>query len=517
MLKEVQKTTSEPSPSPSPLSLKLADALFSVLSISVDWSGDYRAQFGRYGFDLNTINSAVSSVVWHAGKGRFLSVLNGSLTEFDKGDGMKLLEDAFGKFWHRTDAFNERLTNLNIKTDDKATKARIDMARAVRQAVADFIMLRRQVAVVRLDVDMFATAPRVDLVGDTVTFVRPHSPYPEVAADPAVVEDWLDHFPQCHEFLDALVAARFAASRKNAYVFFHAQSDWGKGLLFGAGGVLSRLGATVELSEGELLNILSGDNSGVTAGSFMGALALIVNECTRVTKKHFRLEESLALTPKYLTTQYVNLYMKIYTSADPIPGLSDPDGIENQVANRFSTIELSGDIKARPLFLADKGHYVDSLTAFFASELNARIAAYQSKGFKTARRDADHALAAFTTKYGLQNAAGLITDASAEIRADWVAFVHDRVTAGHPDFLTYESVNGTALRSPIGCWGRFLDWYVDKSETLRRARLMHDRDQIIGVIKKNREVGGGEGTKSALLPFVPGSMGNNVHQFKYKK
>ena len=46
---------------------------------------------------------------------------------------------------------------------------------------------------------------------------------------------------------------------------------------------------------------------------------------------------------------------------------------------------------------------------------------------------------------------------------------------------------------------------------------MHDRDQIIGVIKKNREVGGGEGTKSALLPFVPGSMGNNVHQFKYKK
>ncbi|MCV5940701.1 hypothetical protein OFN64_28890, partial [Escherichia coli] len=97
---------------------------------------------------------------------------------------------------------------------------------------------------------MFATAPRVELVGETVTFVRPHAPYPVANADSDVVADWLVHFPQCHEFLDALVAARFASSRKNAYLFSRAQSDWGKGLLFGAGGVLSRLGATVEPSDG---------------------------------------------------------------------------------------------------------------------------------------------------------------------------------------------------------------------------------------------------------------------------
>jgi hypothetical protein len=42
-------------------------------------------------------------------------------------------------------------------------------------------------------------------------------PYP-VATDSDVVADWLVHF-QCHEFLDALVAARFASSRKNAYLF----------------------------------------------------------------------------------------------------------------------------------------------------------------------------------------------------------------------------------------------------------------------------------------------------------
>ncbi|EHM9420452.1 hypothetical protein KHA82_004341 [Salmonella enterica subsp. enterica serovar Infantis] len=501
---------------PSPLSLKLGDALFSVLSVSVDWSGDYRAQFELYGLNVKAINSAVGTAVWHAGKGRFLSVLNGSLTEFDKGDGMKLLEDSCGKFWHRTDAFIARLTDLKIKTDDKVTKACIDMARAVRQAVAEFIMLRRQVAVVRLDVDMFATDPRVELVGETVTFVRPHAPYPVANADSDVVADWLVHFPQCHEFLDALVAARFASSRKNAYLFFRAQSDWGKGLLFGAGGVLSRLGATVELSEGELLNILSGANSGVTASHFMGALALIVNECTRVTKKHFRLEESLALTPKYLTTQCVNLYMKIFTSADPIPGLSDSDGIDPQVANRFSMLDLQGDIKTRPLFLSDKGRYVDSLTSFFAAELNARVASYQAKGFETARRDADHVLAAFTTAHGLANAAGLITDAYDEIRAEWVAFVHGRVADGHPDFLTFESKAGLVLRSPVGCWGKFLDWYVDKSEPLRRARLMHDRDLIIGCAKKYRDVGGAAEGKGVLIPFVSGSMPDNVHRFRYK-
>lgn len=52
-----------------------------------------------------------------------------------------------------------------------------------------------------------------------MTFVRPHAPYPVANADSDVVADWLVHFPQCHEFLDALVAARFASSRKNAYLF----------------------------------------------------------------------------------------------------------------------------------------------------------------------------------------------------------------------------------------------------------------------------------------------------------
>ncbi|MCV5232051.1 hypothetical protein OFC56_33350, partial [Escherichia coli] len=66
--------------------------------------------------------------------------------------------------------------------------------------------------------------------------------------------------------------------------------------------------------------------------------------------------------------------MKIFTSADPIPGLSDSDGIDPQVANRFSMLDLQGDIKTRPLFLSDKGRYVDSLTSFFAAELNARVA-----------------------------------------------------------------------------------------------------------------------------------------------
>ncbi|MCV5688316.1 hypothetical protein OFN32_29355, partial [Escherichia coli] len=90
------------------------------------------------------------------------------------------------------------------------------------------------------------------------------------------------------------------------------------------------------------------------------------------------------------------------------------------MANRFSMLDLQGDIKTRPLFLSDKGRYVDSLTSFFAAELNARVASYQAKGFETARRDADHVLAAFTTAHGLANAAGLITDAYDEIRAEWV-------------------------------------------------------------------------------------------------
>ncbi|MBJ3627410.1 hypothetical protein JGC58_23920, partial [Salmonella enterica subsp. enterica serovar Derby] len=95
-------------------------------------------------------------------------------------------------------------------------------------------------------------------------------------------------------------------------------------------------------------------------------------------------------------------------------------------------------------------------------------------------------------------------------------FVHGRVADGHPDFLTFESKAGLVLRSPVGCWGKFLDWYVDKSEPLRRARLMHDRDLIIGCAKKYRDVGGAAEGKGVLIPFVSGSMPDNVHRFRYK-
>lgn len=513
MLKEVQKTTLEPSP----LTMKLCDALFSVLSVSVGCDDDPIAVLERYGVNASVIQSAVGSVVWNDGKGRYVFLRGGTLVGL-KGDSSKLLEDAFGKFWHRTDAFTEQLATLNLKTDKEVTKACGDMARAVRDAVTGYIILNRQVKKMYRKVDMFVTEPRTVLSGDTVSFIQPHAPYPSPNADPDVVEDWLEYWPGCAVFLDALVAARFASSRKNAYVFLKAASDWGKGMLFGHGGALGRLGVAVEISEGALLGIMKGGNSGLSSDDFVGALILLVNECTRLNKDFFRLEESLAITPKFFATEVVDLYMKMFTSADPIPGLSDTGGIDEQLANRFALLAPPpGDIKQRPLFAADKGYYVDNLSYYLAGELNARIAAYQAKGFETARRDADHVLDAFMKDHCLAKTVGVITSSYGEVRADWLAFVHDRVTAGHPDFLTFESANGLVLRSPAGCWSRFLDWHVDKSETLRRARLMHDRDQIMGVAKAERDVTTGKVTKGVLLPFVPGSMASNVHQFKYKK
>lgn len=45
---------------------------------------------------------------------------------------------------------------------------------------------------------------------------------------------------------------------------------------------------------------------------------------------------------------------------------------------------------------------------------------------------------------------------------------------------------------------------------------MHDRDLIIGCAKKYRDVGGAAEGKGVLIPFVSGSMPDNVHRFRYK-
>lgn len=63
---------------------------------------------------------------------------------------------------------------------------------------------------------------------------------------------------------------------------------------------------------------------------------LVINEPTQVTKIQYRLEESLTITSKFLAAVNVPLFTKIFTSADPVPGLSDADGVDSQIAIRFA-------------------------------------------------------------------------------------------------------------------------------------------------------------------------------------
>ncbi|ARD64030.1 TPA: hypothetical protein U5D81_004403 [Yersinia enterocolitica] len=509
----------------SPLTIALSEVFAGMLSeyLPLHDADKCRTRLQELGVNTQAVTALMRSTLWHTPTKKYMHLKGNEVLDIVQND-FNLLERPGVKLWRCNQAVKDILSEQGVGTVKKIEEFRLKMAKAIREAISGELRYSQQAKQVRLEIDMFAQEPRLKKERGGAVFYLCHTPYGNfdkdgnpAGYDQAIADDYLDHFPTFPAMLDAIVAARFASSRKSAYILLQAISDWGKDFLLGPKGVFASLGVAICLSEKDVIKILSGANSGHLAEEFLGCLMLVINEPTQVTKIQYRLEESLTITSKFLAAVNVPLFTKIFTSADPVPGLSDADGVDSQIANRFAQVKGDGDIKLRPLFMQDKGHYFDNLCQFTASEINSRIAEYVAMGEKVARKAADDALGKWHQKHGIANHAGDITASYEQVREAWYAFALDRVVAKHPDFIGFNTVGGFALRSSSACWTQFVDWYAGKEDGIKRQRLLLDRDVLIGSakVRQSRSVNGKrEGGSTVLLPEIPMSIPDNVKSFK---
>lgn len=475
-----------------------------------------KARLQELGLNVPAISALMGSTLWHTPTKKYMHLTGNDVLDIVQND-FKLLERPGVPLWRCNKLVRDMLSEQGVGTVKKIEEFRLKMAKAIREAISGELRYSQQAKQVRLEIDIFATTPRLKKERGGAVFYLCHTPYAGGDFDQAIADDYLAHFPDFPALLDAIVAARFASSRKSAYILLQAISDWGKDFLLGPKGVFATLGVAICLSEEDVIKILSGANSGHLAEEFLGCLMLVINEPTQVTKIQYRLEESLTITSKFLAAVNVPLFTKVFTSADPVPGLSDVDGVDSQIANRFSLVKGEGDIKARPVFVQDKGYYFDNLCNYTASEINNRIAAYIAMGEAQARKEADAALGAWHQKHGIANQQGDITASYEQVREAWYAFALDRVVAEHPDFIGFETSGGFALRSSSACWTQFVDWFAGKEKSIKRQRLLLDRDILIGraKVRQSRMINGKrESGSTVLLPEISGSMPANVMRFK---
>ncbi|MCS2159620.1 hypothetical protein MUU47_00380 [Scandinavium sp. H11S7] len=460
------------------------------------------------GINISAINRCLSRSLWFPEKKQYTYLdLSEHIKRFGVSD-FRLIESICGGFYFTTEGAKEAVKNAvaNSGTKKTASERLEDLKKGITAIVADCIRSDRQFVSLYVEVDMFAESAAVTLDAEgKARITLTHKPYPAIKLDKKINDDWREHFPQFPEMLDLLAAARFAPDRKKAYLFLQAVSDFGKGLLFGKIGAFSTLGIVVEINEQELDAIVKGQPSGRTGSNFVRALILAINEPERITKKSFVLESAITVSTKHLIAQTVPLYTKIYTSADPIPGLSSDSGIDEQIANRFSYIRPeSGPIDQRPLFLADPGYYAARVRDAIAAGLNSRIEAYQQAGSALASKQAADRLNKFHQKYGIAKSSGVIADHFDTIRTEFIAFAHHDIVQS-VNGLPYEKVtDGIVLKCIAGWWRKFVIATTAASSGHEYNTLIRERENIIGKAASNRKSDGF--VKGVLIPHLPSTV-----------
>ncbi|MCC5992493.1 MAG: hypothetical protein JJT99_08205 [Rhodobacteraceae bacterium] len=318
--------------------------------------------------------------------------------------------------------------DISQRDQDKIAKA---VHASVIDPILDYLKYENQRDQVEWSVDMFAKRAKLELKEDVVRIVLTHQPLDVTGPrDQAVIDDYRAHFPQIDQVLGYIIAARFALDRKKAYLWLLAQSDWGKGFLMGA---LKDHGLVVEMSVREIEGVFEGKPAGRSPADFKRAMILAVDEFKAVKSELKQLQSEIYLAPKYQLTARVEIFTKLFLSAESVGSLVTENGVEDQFANRMSMITGTGTLNQRTRYQADQGYYYRVVRTYIARSLNSLIAEYIALGRTDAEKRADDVLNAFIAEHGLDQHFQRLSDSYPDIATQAV----DWLRRMKPDLITY--------------------------------------------------------------------------------
>ena len=327
-----------------------------------------------------------------------------------------------------------------------------------------------------IKVDMFAERGRMELLDEDVRVIFKHEPFPEGPINSEVVSDFKEHFPEFEDILDLIVNARFAADRKKAYLWLHAPSNWGKGLLLGA---LSNLNACVGLTVKETESLFEGKPVGKSPKDFKRALVTAFDEFKTVKSELKQLQSEIELSPKNQLCCKVEVFTKLFLSAESVESLVGSHGVEDQFCTRMSMIRGEGIIDDRPLFTKlGNAAYCESLTNYMAVTFNRKIESLIALGRFAAEKRAGERLTTFHNKYGIANTYGTLSSRIEALSSELIdSVLYDLAYNTKVEARDYAAVykDQLVLRKSSKIIDDYIDKHVAQSE---RAMLRMKKADI---------------------------------------
>lgn len=390
--------------------------------------------------DALTIQGMIEGAFWSGAKSRmFLLNETECLVQFVAGDAWKFLCRRFGSPLD----VDKIVAKLEVDLGGPMSKTANAAARkaiysATIDPIIDYLKYENQRDAVEWSVDMFSNKSRLELKENVARIILTHHPLvAQGKIDQACVLDYRSHFPLIDEMLEYIVAGRFALDRKKSYLWMFAASDWGKGFLMGA---LTDLGLVVQMSVKEIEAVFEGKPAGRKPEDFKRAMILAVDEFKSVKSELKQLQSEIHLAPKFQLTARVEIFTKLFLSAESVGSLVGENGVEDQFANRMSMLTGSGTLNERVVYKSDQAKYYRSVRAYVAQELNRLIADYITLGRECAEKRADDYLNGFIGRHGLDQHFERLSanyPAIAEQALAWVRSTKFPIFTGGHDYLTY--------------------------------------------------------------------------------
>lgn len=268
------------------------------------------------------------------------------------------------------------------------------------------INARRQRTALNQRVDMFSEKSTISMHPSYADVVFQYKPLTTGDVDQAVIDmvmaDFTEHFTLFDYFIEAVIAARFAPDRRNAFMWLQACSGWGKGLLIAA---FAELGLVIEMSVKEVEAAFEGKAVGASPTDFIHAWLLVIDEFKSIKSEVKQLNNTIMLSPKFQLKGKAPVYFKLFTSAEDVPSLTGSEGVESQFAKRFTYSKPStGDLDDRALFThLGSGVYRKALSAGIAAIINTKVAEYRAMGIDKAQKTASDLLFQFNCEHSIAN------------------------------------------------------------------------------------------------------------------
>ena len=446
-----------------------------------------------------------NSAFWASAKGKVYIMKNDhSLGDYAVKDAQVFMLKTFGEIFDGKLLRELVSKHGGAENTGKKVKAVQD---AAWTEVLNYIKYNNLRNSIEMRVDMFSDVGRVSMLDEAVQVVYPHLPFtvPMKTPDSAIIADYKEHFPLLDSILDLIIAARFARDRKRAYLWLRCDTDWGKGFFMA---LLSKnLKLAVEMSVKEIEGIFEGRPAGKSMVDFKRAMILVVDEFKSARSEIKQLQNTISLSPKHQLSQSVEVFTKIFMSAEDVPSFASADGIEDQFANRFSYASLSGSLAERPMFKsAGRAAYFDNCEVYVSDYLNSKIEEYVGLGRSEAEKKADDAVDAFYYENRISNTFDTFSSnmgSFSERFLDWL--VENRLQAEKRKGFRYDSTysesdkdyfekllktdEGWFIKSPAKFVAKWITEEFDKSIA---GSLMMKKTQIVNASVKpllnNRQV-----------------------------